>query len=157
MDENTLNTDRQVVLTQSNQSNVFSFVSKHRKPIFWVMLAMLVGVTGYFSRSLEMRGTDSSASVFFSGQKTEIIELYADRALPIIVAIRRGDSVEFVVRDESRHHIAERRSESNRGDARIASGEFGPSESYSIQFNSSGMFSFYDRMNQDISIDIEVR
>jgi plastocyanin len=157
MDENTLDTNRQVISTPVSESSVFSLVSKYRKPIFWVMLIILVGATWYFSRSLETRGTNNGASVFFSGQKTENVGLYTGKALPDKVSIRAGDTVEFVVVDESRHYIAERRSESNRGDARIASGEFGPGESYSVQFNSRGTFSFYDRMNQDISIDIEVR
>jgi plastocyanin len=114
-------------------------------------------ITWYFSRSLETRGTDS-ASVFLSGSSVvEIVGLYAGKADPTTVSIKAGDSVEFLVKDDSRHYIAERRSESRRGDARISSGEFGPGESYSIQFNTPGSFSFYDRMNQDISIDIEVR
>lgn len=157
MDENTFNTDRQVAPVQPTKSSLYLFVSKHRKPIFWVMLIALVGVTAYFSRSLETRDGNNGASVFFSGQKTEIVGLYTNKSDMGTVSIRTGDSVEFVVRDDSRHYISERRSNTNRGDARIASGEFGPGESYSIQFNSSGTFSFYDRMNQDISVEIEVR
>ena len=157
MNENTFNTDRQVVSVQPKKSSVYLFFSKYRKPIFWFMLIALVGLTAYFSRSLESRSGNNGASVFFSGQKTEIVGLYSNKSDVGTVSISIGDSVEFVVRDDSRHYISERRSVSNRGDARIASGEFGPGESYSIQFNSSGDFSFYDRMNQDISIDIEVR
>lgn len=153
MHENTLDTNRQAGVTDSKDS----FVYRYRKILFWVLLSILMAVTWYFSQSIETRGTDS-ASVFLSGSSTvDTVELYVGRANPTAVSIQAGDSVEFVVRDESRHYIAERRSSTRHGDARISSGEFGPGESYSIQFNTPGSFSFYDRMNQDISIDIEVR
>ena len=157
MDENTLNANRQGPTIQLGESDGGSFVYRHRKPIFWAILIALMFATWYLSRSIEARRTDS-ASVFFSGSSVvDIVELYSSKAVPTSVSVRTGDSVEFVVKDDSRHYLAERRSVSRRGDARISSGEFGPGESYSIQFNTPGSFSFYDRMNQDISIEVEVR
>lgn len=153
MDQNTLDMNRQVSMTPSRDS----FFYRYRKVFFWTLLVILMLVTWYFSQSLETRGT-GTASVFLSGSSTtDTVELYAGQAIPTTISVKLGDSVEFVVRDESRHYIAERRSSSRHGDARISSGEFGPGESYSVQFNTPGSFSFYDRMNQDISIDIEVR
>lgn len=157
MDENTLNPNRQVSSAQSGDSGADSFVYRHRKPFFWSLLVILMLATWYFSRSIETRGTDS-ASVFFSGSSTvDVIELYSGKADPSVASVRAGSSIEFVVKDDSRHYIAERKSEARRGDARISSGEFGAGESYSIQFNTPGSYSFYDRMNQDISIEVEVR
>jgi len=153
MDQNTIDMNRQASTSQIQDS----FVYRHRKILFWTLLIGLMAITWYFSRSLETRGT-GTASVFFSGSEvSHTIPLDSKKVEPISLSIRAGDSVEFVVHDEGLHFIAERKTVSRRGDARISSGEFGPGESYSIQFNTPGSFSFYDRMNQDISIDIEVR
>ena len=157
MDENTIEMNRQGMTTASHTPTTISFVSKYRKPLFWMTLIILMCATWYFSRMIETRGTDT-ASIFLGGHGINtVISLYSTKADPNNISIRRGDSVEFVVRDISRHDIAERRTSGQRGDARIASGEFSVDESYSLQFNTSGTFSFYDRLNQDISIDIEVR
>jgi len=157
MDENTVEMNRQDTSTISQAPKATSFVSKYKKVLFWIAIILLMCITWYFSQSIQTRGTDN-ASVFLSGHGVNtIISLYADHADPKMVSVRRGDSVEFTVKDASRHDIAERRNGDKKGDARIASGEFGSDESYSLQFNTSGMFSFYDRMNQDISIEIEVR
>ena len=157
MEGNTFDTNRQTTSAQINDLNNDSFFYRNRKIIFWVFLIILVGVTWYFSQSIETRSTNT-ASIFLSGsQKTDIVYLYKDRVEPMSLSVRIGGTVEFVVRDENIHYISERKTVSRRGDARISSGEFGPGESYSVQFNTPGSFSFYDRMNQDISIDIEVR
>lgn len=153
MDQNTIDTNRQEIANQRKDS----FVYRHRKIVFWTLIICLMAVTWYFSRSLETRGMNT-ASVFLSdSEASHTISLDSKKVEPVSISIRAGDSVEFVVHDESLHFIAERKTVSRRGDARISSGEFGPGESYSIQFNTPGSFSFYDRMNQDISIDIEVR
>jgi hypothetical protein len=153
MDQHTIEMNRRASTSQTQDS----FIYRYRKVLFWILLIVLMFVTWYFSQSIETRGTDS-ASIFLSGSsRLEIVELYVEHAVPATVSVRAGDSVEFVVKDGGRHYISERRSSTRHGDARISSGEFGPGESYSIQFNTVGTFSFYDRMNQDISIDIEVR
>lgn len=153
MHEDTIDTNRQVLMTDSKDS----FFYRYRKFFFWGFLIILMMATWYFSRMLETRSS-STASVFLSGPSSlEIVELYAGQVIPTMVSVKVGDSIEFVVKDDNVHYIAERKTVSRRGDARISSGEFGPGESYSIQFNTPGFFSFYDRMNPDVSIDVEVR
>jgi plastocyanin len=81
--------------------------------------------------------------------------LSAGRAEPIEIEAEIGNEIVFIVLDESRHNIAEERT--NKHDARLESGEFGSGESYSLSFSSSGMYSFYDRMNTDIHVVINVK
>jgi plastocyanin len=60
-----------------------------------------------------------------------------------------------MVKDKSRHNIAEQRQE--RRDARLESGEIGKDESYSLVFQTTGTYYFYDRMNQDIQATIVIK
>jgi plastocyanin len=83
------------------------------------------------------------------------VNLFRDRAEPSELSVRRGETVTFYSADDTRHDLAEERS--NRKDARLVSGEFGSDESYSVTFHDQGSFSFYDRLNPDTNISVTIR
>ncbi len=83
------------------------------------------------------------------------VDLSTGKADPSTVDARPGDEVLFIVKDDSRHDIAEERSQ--RKEARLESGEIGKDESYSLVFRTPGRFSFYDRLNQSITVTVTIR
>jgi plastocyanin len=130
-----------------------SFFSRHIKTFFWIVFIIIMFVTWYFSKSIEMRG-NNSASVFTSSGVVHEISLYKDRAETTMLNIRVGEEVLFVVKDASNHNIAEERK--RKTDARLESGEFSEGESYSLVFQNKGSMSFYDRLNQDIRVTVVI-
>ncbi len=133
-----------------------SWLFRYRKVLFWLFLACLMAVTWYFSRTIETRTSDSAASFFSGVARVITVELSQTGAVPAHVTLPVGGSIEFVVVGEGKHNLAEQRSSSRRGDARISSGEFGAGESFLLQFNTPGEFYLYDRLNEAVSIDIQV-
>lgn len=130
-----------------------SFFSKHIKTLFWIVFIIIMFMTWYFSKSIEMRG-NNSASVFTASGIVHEISLYKDKVEPTTLNVRVGEEVLFVVKDSSKHNIAEERK--RKTDARLESGEFSGEESYSLVFQNKGTMSFYDRMNQDIRVTIVI-
>ncbi|HVT74963.1 MAG TPA: hypothetical protein VHD69_00905 [Candidatus Paceibacterota bacterium] len=100
-------------------------------------------------------GTFDAAAAFLSGEHDIDVVLYADRAEPASVEVETGQRVVFIVGDDSRHDMAEERTQ--RREARLASGEIEKGDSFSVAFRESGSLSFYDRMNQDIHVSVTVR
>lgn len=119
----------------------------------WVLFALSLAGTYALSHKIELGSM--SAAVFLSPGASHEIFLYSERAEPTSLSVRAGEEVVFVVKDDSRHNIAEDRTE--RRDARLESGEIGRDESYSLVFHGSGDFSFYDRLHQDIRVTVTIR
>ena len=117
------------------------------------MFALASVGTYMLSHKIELRG--NAAAAFLSSGQNKEIALYEDRAEPASVTLNQGDEIAFVVKDQSFHDMAEERTE--RHDARLESGQIGKDESYSLVFNKAGSYSFYDRMHQDIRVDITIR
>jgi plastocyanin len=122
--------------------------------ILWFLFAAASVGTYILARNLES-GPGNHASAFFGNSRTHEIELYRDRVVPTKITAGVGDEVIFIVKDDSYHNMAEERRV--RGDARLESGEFGKDESYSLVFQSESSITFYDRLNSDIRVDIEIR
>jgi plastocyanin len=122
--------------------------------ILWALFAVAASGTYLLSERIQSGGS-SAAAVFFASGSSREIDLYAGKADPSAVEVRPGDQVVFVVKDDSRHDIAEERT--GRRDARLESGEIGKDESYSLVFDGPGAFSFYDRLDQDIRVAVAVK
>lgn len=120
--------------------------------LVWTLLATAGFGTYLLSRTLR---SENAAGAYLAASSRHEISLYADRAEPASLEARAGEEVVFVVRDKSRHNIAEERTKKT--DARLESSEFGEGESYSLVFQGKGVFSFYDRLNQDIRVDVSIR
>ncbi len=121
--------------------------------LVWILFILAIVGTYVLSKNIEMTG-GNSASVFMITGRVHEVSLYKERVEPTEVRVRTGDEILFLIKDESRHNIAEDRS--RRNDARLESGEFSGAESYSLIFQTKGSMSFYDRMNQDIRITVVV-
>lgn len=122
--------------------------------VLWSLFAAASIGTYLLARNLE-NGSGNQASAFFGDSRTHEIELYADRAVPLKVIADIGDEILFIVKDDSYHNMAEERT--RRGDARLESGELREGESYSLVFQNKSSITFYDRLNSDIRVDIEIR
>ncbi|HVU06857.1 MAG TPA: hypothetical protein VHE10_03680 [Candidatus Paceibacterota bacterium] len=132
-----------------------SFASRGFKlALLWILFALVSLATYALSHRI---GSDAlnAAAAFLAGGHNAEIALYADRAEPSSIEVRQGEQVVFVVKDDSRHDMAEDRSQ--RREARLASGEIRKGESYALVFRQSGSLSFYDRLNQDIRVTVTVR
>jgi hypothetical protein len=121
--------------------------------LVWILFILALYGTYMLSKNIE-RGGNNGASLFMATGKTHEVSVYKDRAESTLLHMSVGDEVLFIVKDQSHHNIAEERS--NKNDARLESGEIGEGESYSLIFKSKGVFSFYDRMNQDIHITLVI-
>ncbi len=120
----------------------------------WVLLGLALVGTYTLSHELE-DSYGNSAAVFFGMGSAHEIALYEDRIEPNVIDARIGDEINFVIRDQSIHNIAEERQ--GRGSPRLQSGEIGPGDTYSISFAKEGTVYFYDRMNLDLRVTINVR
>ncbi|MBX4209156.1 hypothetical protein KW799_00440 [Candidatus Parcubacteria bacterium] len=125
------------------------------KTLLYISLLAAASIGTYLLSHRIESGISSAASVFLSRGSSHQISVFADKAEPAAVTARIGDEIVFMVKDDSRHNIAEERTQ--RREARLESGEIGKDESYSLVFQSSGAFSFYDRLNQDIHVAITIR
>lgn len=125
-----------------------------RIALLWILFSLISLVTYAVSQSMGS-GTFDAAAAFLSGEHDIDVVLYADRAEPASVEVETGQRVVFIVGDDSRHDMAEERTQ--RREARLASGEIEKGDSFSVAFRESGSLSFYDRMNQDIHVSVTVR
>jgi len=122
--------------------------------LVWILF-ICAGVGTYvLSKHIETKG-NNAASVFTASGTIHEVSLYENKIEPNDMTIKQGDEVVFLTKDTSRHNLAEDRT--RRNDARLESGEFGAEESYSLVFKTKGTISFYDRMNQDIRITIQIK
>jgi len=119
--------------------------------ILWILIVISAVGAFFITRNLNSENNFAAAGANVSHE----VYLYKDRAEPASVTIDRGDEIVFIVKDESRHNMAEERSKKT--DARLESGEFGEGETYSLVFESAGTFSLYDRQNGEIHVTIEIR
>ena len=121
--------------------------------LVWILIGLAALGAFLLSRNIESKA--NLAAVFMGASPLHEVYLYGNKAVPASIEVRPGEEVVFVVMDESRHNMAEERKK--KSDARLESGEFGTGESYSLSFQGKGTFSFYDRLNQDIRVDIVIR
>jgi len=127
---------------------------KVKTALVWIFL--LLATTGTFVLTKQLgREWGDTASVFLSGGKTHEIQIYSDRAVPVSITANPGDEIIFKIMDNGFHNIAEERSP-KRG-VRLESGELSEGDSYILSFSKSGMYSFYDRMNVDINLIINIK
>jgi plastocyanin len=122
--------------------------------LIWSAFALSVVGTFLLSQNIEIRGMNYAA-VFLSGSSSQEISLYANKVEPATIEAFPGEEVVFVVKDDSKHDMAEERN--RRKEARLESGELGQGDKYSLVFEGAGSFSFYDRLNQDIHVTVTVR
>ncbi|HEU5114299.1 MAG TPA: hypothetical protein VFT82_00870 [Candidatus Paceibacterota bacterium] len=122
--------------------------------VLWALFALASFGTYALSHQIKFRFENEAAAFLSTGSSHEI-DLYAGKADPTEIDIRRGDQVVFVVKDSSRHDITEERTD--RRDARLESGEIRKDESYTLVFTQSGTYSFYDRLDQDIRVTVRIR
>ncbi|MDE1875164.1 MAG: hypothetical protein KGI79_02430 [Patescibacteria group bacterium] len=121
--------------------------------LLWILFVLAVAGTYLLSKKVE--GIDGSASAYLSTGRSTEIDLYEGKASPTSVSVSPGDEIVFFVKDDSHHDIAEERTDPRQ--VRLESGEIGKDESYSLVFEKSGSHSFYDRMNQDIQVQVTIR
>ena len=140
---------------ESTAGKYITFLLRWRKLLFWVFIVILAFAAYNLSKRIETRG-ENGASIF-SFHNTYVVHLYEDIIKPNIVTAKVGDEIEFVVKDESRHNMFQMRGSNWSGDARIESGEFGIGESYLLQFNEPGEYHFYDRLNRELFVTINVK
>lgn len=122
--------------------------------LLWILFALAVLGTYALSQNIQARGDNYAAVFMANGSKHEVM-VYADRAEPKSIEANKGDEIIFTVADQSRHNIAEERSD--RDDARLESGEIGYKDSYSLVFQRDGSYSLYDRLNQDIRVTVTIQ
>lgn len=122
--------------------------------ILWSLFAAASVGTYLLASNLE-NGPSGQASAFFGNSRTHEIGLYSGKAVPAKITAEIGDEIIFIVKDESYHNMAEERT--RRGDARLESGELREGESYSLVFQKKSSITFYDRLDADIRVDIEIR
>ncbi len=122
--------------------------------LLWVLLVAASVGTYFLSNKIESGANAAAVFLTGSGARHEFI-LTAGKIEPESLVARPGDEITFTIKDRSYHNIAEERSQ--RREARLESGELGKGESYSLVFQNTGTYYFYDRMNQDIRASIVVR
>ena len=95
------------------------------------------------------------------------LNLTRQGADPSIIAITKGDYVEFDVKDGKQHQIsqgsgddeAHQQAHNDIHEHLVGgkqSGVFGPSQGYRVQFHQTGTFSFHDHFNPKLSLTVVV-
>ncbi len=134
---------------------------KLSKPI--VMVAVLFAATmatGFVVAQASNHRTVTAAS-------SHVVQLLSDHASPSVIAITKGDYVQFSSRDGQVHNIGQ-----GKGDDEVhqqahadthdhtaggkESGNFGAGEAYRVQFNQTGTYSFHDHLHPKISVTVVV-
>ena len=142
------------------KSTIKIFFETHRRALFvagvWLVIILLAYSTYVFSHIIKSRDYGAASVILSGDSQIHEVYLYADHAIPNTIKVKIGDTVRFVSKDDGFHDVSTRKDGTNNALSRLVSGEFGAGDSYELQFQNPGTFSFYDRLHLDTSVTIIV-
>ncbi len=136
-------------------------MSVAKQVIGFMAILALTAAVGF--RATSSLGAHKSRSI----DASHVVNLLSDHADPSVIAVVKGEYVQFNSKDGKTHNIGQ-----GSGDDEVhqslgadqhdhaaegkESGEFSPSEGYRVQFNQTGTYAFHDHLNPKISITVVV-
>lgn len=121
-----------------------------------VVVALLLAGVG-FAGSYIFSHKNSKTAVQSSTCQGNCISLKGSKADPEVLTITAGEYVQFNSADGGRHNIAlEHSAVQHEDEHEYESGDFEKDEAFRVQFKKDGAYTFRDKYNPDISINIIV-
>ncbi len=133
------------------QTKLKNFVTRH---MFTIGLVMFVGAASFgvfYSLANNRKPAPKKCLV------EACVSLYTQSADPTVITVTSGSYVQFNSADGKKHNIALAHSGTQHDDAsEYESGDFGAGEAFKVQFKKDGAYTFRDKFNDAISVNVVV-
>lgn len=147
---------KQKVATKGSAKKNVRILETLKRNIFTigiVMFTVAVGFSGFYAYALSKEKSPEAVVC----NTDACISLYKDYAEPNIVTIEAGSFVQFNSVGDSKHNLFLSHSGAQHDDdSEYLSGDFGAGEAWKVQFKKDGAYSFQDKYNEKIYINVVV-
>lgn len=136
-------------------SRAVTYITAHK-----VLLAAAVAVVGLSFTGLYLYGQGSNNAKAKQASKCPVsycVALNKDAATPSEISVIAGSYVQFNSADGGTHNLFLAHAAVQHEDAsRYESGDFGAAEAWKVQFKQDGAYSFKDKNNEEVEINVVV-
>lgn len=136
-------------------------ITRRLSPTVLIVIAGIVIAAAAFGGGLALssRNSDKQAGPIQTNCDGTCVALYAESALPDAVAVVNGSFVQFNSADGKRHNLSIGGDDTHHTAQTVeefTSGDFEADEAWRVQFKKDGTYSFKDKYNDSIRVNVIV-